>query len=92
MAQFPAPGLVARLGSEWYRPMDWRLPDGTSGFVAVSGLAQRRTVSYFTDPNEPPSANIDRNSAGVAPAGPPNWRELGEWRQVGWPMIGDEPT
>ena len=86
-------GSSPALGSEWYRPMDWRLPDGMSGFVAVSGLAQRRTVSYFTDPNEPLSANIDRNSAGVALEAGLNWRELGEWR-LGWVADDwrDEPT
>ena len=76
-------GTAPALGSEWYRPMDWRLPDGLSGFVAISGLTQRRTLSYFSNPNGHLSANLDRSTTGINLEAGVNWRELGEWR-LGW--------
>jgi NTE family protein len=73
-------GSSPALGSEWYRPMAWRLPDGLSGFVAVSGSAQRRNLNYYSDPGGQMDATVQRdNSAVILDAGA-NWRELGEVR------------
>lgn len=86
-------GSAPALGTEWYRPMDWRLPDGLSGFMAVSGVTQRRSLSYFADPNGKLSANLDRSTTGAALEAGVNWRELGEFR-LGWvhEVWRDEPS
>lgn len=86
-------GTSPALGTEWYRPMEWRLPDGLSGFIAASAVTQRRTLSYFEDPNGALSASIDRSSTGGALEAGVNWRELGEWR-LGWidESWRDDPT
>ncbi|MDE2433523.1 MAG: patatin-like phospholipase family protein [Burkholderiales bacterium] len=76
-------GTTPTLSSELYRPMDWHLPDGLSGFVAVSGQTLRRTLSYYNDPNGKVTADIDRAETGAALEAGLNWRELGEWR-LGW--------
>ena len=76
-------GTAPALGSEWYRPMDWQLPDGLSSFVAVSGLTQRRSLAYFSNPNGKVTANVDRNVTSLNLDTGLNWRELGEFR-LGW--------
>ena len=86
-------GTAPALGSEWYRPLGWQLPDGLSSFVAVSGLVQRRSLAYFADPNGKVTANVDRTNGSVNLDAGLNWRELGEFR-LGWvEEIGrDAPT
>lgn len=86
-------GSAPALGTEWYRPMAWRLPDGLSGFVALSGSTQRRSLAYFSDPNGKLSADLDRSTTGAAVEAGFNWRELGEFR-VGWTheVWRDEPN
>ncbi|WP_294638027.1 patatin-like phospholipase family protein [uncultured Aquabacterium sp.] len=71
-----APGLA----SEWYRPMDWRLPDGLSGFVAVQGSHQREQLNYYADPDKDISAQVDRGRTALNLDLGANWRELGEIR------------
>ncbi len=81
------------LGSEWFRPMAWHLPDGLSGFVAVSGSSQRRRFDVYLDPDGEVDARNERSQTQVALEAGLNWRELGEWR-LGWvEQIGrDKPT
>jgi NTE family protein len=73
-------GSSPSLGTEWYRPMDWRLPDGLSGFVAAQATHQRRTLSYYRDPQGSLDAEIDRSTTSVILDVGANWRELGEVR------------
>ena len=81
------------MGTEWYRPMAWHLPDGLSGFVAVSGSSQRRRFDVYLDPDGEVDARNERSQTQVALEAGLNWRELGEWR-LGWvEQIGrDKPT
>ncbi len=86
-------GSSPLLGTEWYRPMAWHLPDGLSGFVAVSGSSQRRRFDVYLDPDGEVDARNERSQTQVALEAGLNWRELGEWR-LGWvEQIGrDKPT
>ncbi|MBH1987569.1 MAG: patatin-like phospholipase family protein [Burkholderiales bacterium] len=73
-------GTAPALTSEWYRPMNFRLPDGLEGFVAVTGSVQRRKLDYHLVPDDPVDASVDRSVVtAVADLGL-NWRELGEVR------------
>ncbi len=73
-------GTSPALGSELYRPMAWRLPDGLSGFVAAAALLERRTLGYYRDPNAPIDAEIERRTTAINLDAGVNWRELGEIR------------
>ena len=73
-------GTAPALGTELYRPMNWRLPDGLDGFLSGGILSQRRTVEYFRDPDAHPDAQIERSSTAFSLDAGFNWRELGEWR------------
>lgn len=73
-------GTSPSLGTEWYRPMAWRLPDGLSGFVSATAGAQRQTLDYHLNANGPSDAQIDRRTGGVGLDVGVNWRELGEVR------------
>ncbi len=73
-------GTAPALGSELYRPMAWRLPDGLSGFVAAAALLERRTLGYYRDPNAPIDAEIERRTTAINLDAGVNWRELGEIR------------
>ncbi|WP_290871428.1 patatin-like phospholipase family protein [Aquabacterium sp.] len=73
-------GSAPALGTEWYRPMDLRLPDGLSGFVAAAASHQRRTLGYHRNPNGPLDAEVDRSTTSVLLDVGVNWRELGELR------------
>jgi NTE family protein len=73
-------GSAPGLSSEWYRPMDWRLPDGLSGFVAVQGTHQRERVDFYADPDRDVSARVDRARTALHLDIGANWRELGEIR------------
>lgn len=86
-------GSAPALGTEWYRPMGWQLPDGLSGFVAASAVSQKRNLNYFVDPDANLSASFDRTTRGVALEVGTNWRELGEIR-FGWvnEIWRDHPT
>ncbi len=76
-------GTSPLLGTEWYRPMAWQLPDGLSGFVAVAANAQRRTFDVYRDPDGEEEARNERGQTQFALDVGLNWRELGEWR-LGW--------
>ncbi len=76
-------GTSPALGSELYRPMAWRLPDGLSGFVAAAGLLERRTLGYHRDPNGPLDALVEQRTSSINLDAGVNWRELGEIR-LGW--------
>jgi NTE family protein len=73
-------GSAPAFGTELYRPTNWRLPDGLSGFVSGAFMIERRLLDYYQNPDQLQSASVDRRittynlDAGV------NWRELGEWR------------
>jgi NTE family protein len=73
-------GTAPALGSELYRPMNWQLPDGLSGFMAGSVLAQRRTLAYYRDPAGQQDAQVERGVTSYNLDVGANWRELGEWR------------
>jgi len=76
-------GTSPALGSELYRPMAWRLPDGLSGFVSAAGLLERRTLGYHRNPNGPIDAQVERRTSSINLDAGVNWRELGEIR-LGW--------
>jgi len=76
-------GTSPLVGTEWYRPMSWQLPDGLSGFVATAASAQRRTFDVYRDPDGPEGARNERGLTQIALEAGLNWRELGEWR-LGW--------
>jgi NTE family protein len=76
-------GTSPLLGTEWYRPMAWQLPDGLSGFVAAAASAQRRTFDVYRDPDGPEDARNERAQTQLSLDAGLNWRELGEWR-LGW--------
>lgn len=73
-------GTSPALGTELYRPTNWRLPDGLSGFMSGGVLTQRRTLSYYVDPDGDLSAEIDRSVTSYNLDVGANWRELGEIR------------
>lgn len=73
-------GSTPLIGTEWYRPMAWHLPDGLSGFVAVSAINQRRSFDFYRDPDQAVDARIERRQTTFALDAGLNWRELGEWR------------
>lgn len=76
-------GTSPAVGTEWYRPMDWKLPDGLRGFVAASASLQSQRLSVFDDPSGPLSAELERKRRSVAFDLGTAWRELGEFR-LGW--------
>lgn len=76
-------GTSPSIGTEWYRPMDWKLPDGLRGFVSASATLQSRRLSLHDDPEGPLSAELERKRRGVAFDLGTTWRELGEIR-LGW--------
>lgn len=73
-------GTTPTLSSELYRPMNWRLPDGLSGFMAGAVSSQRRTLSYYRDPDGTLDAEVERAVTSYNLDVGANWRELGEWR------------
>jgi len=73
-------GTSPSLGTELYRPMNWRLPDGLTGFMSAGASSQRRTLQYYQDPDGPLSAEIERSITTLNLDAGINWRELGEWR------------
>lgn len=73
-------GSSPLLGTEWYRPMAWQLPDGLSGFVAASAQTQQRDFDYHRRPDGPADARVNRAQTQLALDAGFNWRELGEWR------------
>jgi len=73
-------GTSPALGSELYRPMNWRLPDGLSGFMAGSVSSQRRNLSYYREPDGELDAEVERTIRSYNLDVGANWRELGEWR------------
>ena len=76
-------GSAPALGTEWYRPMDWKLPDGLRGFVSASASLQSRRLSLHDDPEGPLSAELERKRRSVTLDVGTTWRELGEVR-LGW--------
>jgi NTE family protein len=76
-------GSSPALGTEWYRPMDWKLPDGLRGFVAAQAAVQSHRLSIFDDPSGPLSVELERKQRNVALDLGAAWRELGEFR-LGW--------
>ncbi len=73
-------GTSPAVGSELYRPMNWRLPDGLSGFLSGAFTSQRRTWEYFRDPDGKVDATVERTTTDITLDAGLNWRELGEWR------------
>ncbi|MGC4062551.1 MAG: patatin-like phospholipase family protein [Aquabacterium sp.] len=73
-------GTAPLLGTELYRPMNWRLPDGLSGFMSAGASSQRRTLQYHQDPDGELAAEIERSITTLSLDAGINWRELGEWR------------
>jgi NTE family protein len=73
-------GTAPLLGTELYRPMNWRLPDGLSGFMSAGASSQRRTLQYYQDPDGELAAEIERSVTTLSLDAGVNWRELGEWR------------
>jgi NTE family protein len=73
-------GTAPLLSTELYRPMNWRLPDGLSGFMATTLTSQRRVLSYYPDPDGELAAEIERSVTAFNLDAGVNWRELGEWR------------
>jgi NTE family protein len=73
-------GTAPLLGTELYRPMNWRLPDGLSGFMSAGASSQRRTLQYYQDPDGELAAEIERSITTLSLDAGVNWRELGEWR------------
>jgi NTE family protein len=73
-------GTSPALGSELYRPMNWRLPDGLSGFLSGAVMSQRQNWSYYRDPDAAPDAQVERSSTAFTLDAGFNWRELGEIR------------
>ena len=86
-------GSSPALSTEWYRPMDWKLPDGLRGFVAASALLQRQSLALYDDPNGPKSADLDRRERNISLDLGLSWRELGEFR-FGWidEALRDDPS
>ncbi len=73
-------GSSPALNSEWYQPMNFKLPDGLEGFVSVTGGVRRGTLDFHLVPEESADARVDRRIVtAVADVGV-NWRELGEVR------------
>ena len=77
---FVSIGTTPALSSEIYRPMNFLLPDGLEGFVALSGHVQRRKLDYYLVPEDKPDATVDRTTSSVVADVGFNWRELGEVR------------
>jgi NTE family protein len=73
-------GSSPALRSEWYRPMNLRLPDGLEGFVAAQGRVGRHQLDYHLVPEENPDATVNRRVFGLNLDVGMNWRELGEIR------------
>ncbi|HEX5357005.1 MAG TPA: patatin-like phospholipase family protein [Aquabacterium sp.] len=73
-------GTAPALGTELYRPTNWRLPDGLSGFMSGSLLTQRRSLAYYIDPDGEQDAQVERSVTSYNLDVGANWRELGEWR------------
>jgi len=73
-------GSSPTLGTEWYRPMDWKLPDGLRGFVSTSASLSSRHLSLYNDPNGDLSTELERKHRSIALDLGATWRELGEWR------------
>ena len=86
-------GSSPAIRSEWYRPMNLRLPDGLEGFVAVQGRMERHKLDYHLVPEENPDATVNRRIFAAHLDLGLNWRELGEIRlgvlSEGW---HDDPT
>jgi NTE family protein len=86
-------GSSPALRSEWYRPMNLRLPDGLEGFVAVQGRTERHKLDYHLVPEDNPDATVNRRVLAANLDLGLNWRELGEIRlglvSEGW---HDDPT
>ncbi|RZI74183.1 MAG: patatin [Pseudomonas sp.] len=76
-------GTAPSIGTEWYRPMDWKLPDGLRGFVSASATLQSRRLGLHDDPEGPLSAELERKRRSVGLDLGTTWRELGEFR-LGW--------
>ncbi|MES2089549.1 MAG: patatin-like phospholipase family protein [Pseudomonadota bacterium] len=68
------------IGTEWYRPADWKLPDGVRGFMAASASIQSKSIELHDDPEGAVSAELDRRLRTVALEVGATWRELGEFR------------
>jgi NTE family protein len=73
-------GTSPALGTELYRPTNWRLPDGLSGFMAAALLTQRKTLDYYRDADGTLDAQVQRSVSSITLDAGANWRELGEWR------------
>jgi NTE family protein len=73
-------GSSPALRSEWYRPMNMRLPDGLEGFVAAQGGVERQKLDYHLVPEDNPDAQVNRRVSAVNLDVGLNWRELGEIR------------
>lgn len=73
-------GTSPAIRSEWYRPMNLRLPDGLEGFMAVQGRVERHKLDYHLVPEENPDATVNRRIIGANLDVGMNWRELGEIR------------
>ncbi|MBC7702114.1 patatin-like phospholipase family protein [Aquabacterium sp.] len=76
-------GTSPAMGTEWYRPMGWKLPDGLRGFVSASASLQSRRLSLHDDPEGPLSAELERKRRSLTLDLGTTWRELGEVR-LGW--------
>ncbi|RZI80642.1 MAG: patatin [Rubrivivax sp.] len=76
-------GSAPAIGTEWYRPLDWKLPDGLRGFVSASGSLSSRRLAVHDNPSGPLSAELERRQRNVSFDLGAAWRELGEFR-LGW--------
>ena len=73
-------GSATSLGGEWYRPLDWTLPDGLRSFFSASGSAYSSKLALYNDPEGSQSAQIDRLRRTLGLDLGLTWREYGEFR------------
>ncbi|MDE2402479.1 MAG: patatin-like phospholipase family protein [Burkholderiales bacterium] len=76
-------GSAPTLGTEWYRPLDWALPDGLRSFFATSASVGGQQIALYNDPEGKQSAQLERRQRRVGLDVGLTWRELGEFR-FGW--------
>lgn len=76
-------GSAPMLSTEWWRPMDWRLPDGLRTFVSAQAGVGRRTTELYSDPEAGPALSLSRRQRRLGLDVGLSWRELGEFR-LGW--------
>src|SRR5690606_30697401 len=66
--------------TEWYRPMNWKMPDGLRAFVSTSISVNSDWLTIYEDPEGRASARLERRLRTAALEVGTNWRQLGELR------------